>query len=290
MNFGGNTALIMVEGRAISEASYESVMNYLRESGGAGTDELRAQRVLFDMIRIEAIAGQFIENEGEVQLSENLALLEDGTKSMEDAAEEFGTVLGGAADGTVQVSRNSPFGPYFEFIAFSTAAGKMARPFRTINGYVVIKVDSHEKGATPEQDTVKCHVVQFPYSKDQKVMQAAQFKVNSGQISVLVRDQAVLDLLPALYKPAPPRMDPMAQIAAQIAACESSLEDLGDSDSDKRTALEAQLTALRDRLKAMQQTVPSANDAKGDVREAGKEAIKGQLEVVAPGQAKGKGN
>ena len=58
MNFGGNTMMIMVNDRAISQASYDGVMDYLRESGNTGTEELRAQRVLFDLIRVEAVASQ----------------------------------------------------------------------------------------------------------------------------------------------------------------------------------------------------------------------------------------
>ena len=106
MNYGGNTAMVMVNGRAISQASYDGVMDYLRESATGGTDALRAQRVLFDMIRIEAIAAEFMENEGEVQLSENLGPLEEGTKSFADAAKEFGTVQGAGPDGALQVTRN----------------------------------------------------------------------------------------------------------------------------------------------------------------------------------------
>ena len=86
MNFGGNTMMIMVNDRAISQASYDAVMNYLRESNSTGTEALHAQRALFDLIRIEAIASQFIENDGEVKLSENLELLEKGTKTMAAAA------------------------------------------------------------------------------------------------------------------------------------------------------------------------------------------------------------
>ena len=65
MNIGGNTAMVTVNGRGISQQNFDRVMNYLSESPNSGTAAVRGQRVLFDMIRIEAVASQFIENEGE---------------------------------------------------------------------------------------------------------------------------------------------------------------------------------------------------------------------------------
>lgn len=274
MNFGGNMMMIMVNDRAISQASYDSVMNYLRESGTAGTDALRAQRVLFDLIRIEAVASQFIENEGEVQLSENLAPLEDGSKAFVAAAAEFGSVAGATADGAVVVSRNSILGPYFEYVAFSTPVGKMSRPFRTTNGYALVKVDSIEKGAQTGLDKVNAHVIQFAYSADQKVMQQAQFKVNSGQVDVRVRNQEVMDLLPALFKPAPVRVSPLLQMQQQITAVESQLKELGDSDPSKSAALNGQLTKMRARVKQMMQQGSS------DAMQGSSDALKGASDVI----------
>lgn len=296
MNFGGNTALVMVNGRAISQASYDSVMNYLTETGVGGTEAQRAQRVLFDMIRIEAVAGEFIENEGEVKLSENLVPLENGTKSFAEAAKEFGTVQGGSPEGVVQVTRNSMLGPYFEYVAFSTPVSKTARPFRTTNGYVMLKVDSHENGEKPAQDKVMCQVVQFAYSADQTVLQQAQFKANSGQIDILVRDQQVLDLLPALFKPAAPRLSPADRMNKMISDLEATLKEVGDDDAEKRASIEKQLNALRERQAQMQRGVPATpiTPQAEEIKEM--KPVKGEQEAAAKAKlealkaAKGKGN
>ncbi|MGK0153726.1 MAG: hypothetical protein ACI9SE_000674, partial [Neolewinella sp.] len=282
MNYGGNTMMVMVEDRAISQASFDSVMNYLGESGNQGTENLHAQRVLFDLIRIEAVASEFIENEGEVQLSENLNLLETGAKSFAAAAAEFGTVAGANEDGAVDVSRNSILGPYFEYVAFSTPVGKTSRPFRTTSGYAVIKVDSLEKGAQAGLDKVKAHVVQFAYSAEKKMMQKAQFKVNSGQINVRVRDQQVLDMLPALFKPAAPRQTPLQRMQQQIVMAEEQLSEIGDTNSEKSEALNAQLTQMRERMKLMQQQAqqPAGSSAPSDQLKKAK--IEKESDKVAP--------
>ena len=253
MNFGGNMMMVMVNDRAISRASFDSMMNYLRESGNGGSDALRAQRVLFDLIRIEGVASQFIENDGEVQLSENLEPLETGKKTFAAAAAEFGSVAGAKEGGAVVVSRNSPLGPYFEYVAFSTPVGKLSRPFRTTNGYALIKVNSIKKGAQNGLDTVNAQVVQFAYSANQEVMQEAQFKVNSGQVDLRVIDQAAMDLLPALFKPEPVRLSPRQQLQQQITAIESQLKTLGDTDAAKSATLNSQLNNLRARAKLMMQ-------------------------------------
>jgi hypothetical protein len=265
MNFGGNMMMVMVNDRAISQASYDGVMNYLRESGNKDTDALRAQRVLFDLIRIEAIASNFIENEGEIHLSENLAPLEAGEKTFADVAAKFGTVDGAKKTGEIDISRNSILGPYFEYVAFSTPVGKISRPFRTVNGYALIKVKAIEKGANTALDKVNAQVVQFAYSANPKVMQSAQFKVNSGQIDLRVLDQKVLDLLPALFKPAPARVTPMQQLQQQIAAVRSQLKDLGDADASKKQALEGQLMKLNARVAQLNQ---AASDAPQDLRDS----------------------
>ena len=168
---------------------------------------------------------------------------------MAAAAAEFGSVAGAKEDGAVQVTRNSILGPYFEYVAFSTPVGKMSRPFRTTNGYALIKVDSVEKGAQTGLDKVLCHVVQFAYSPDQKVMQQAQFKVNSGQVDIRVRDQAVLDLLPALFKPPVARATPLQQAQQQIKQIETLLKELGDTDPEKAKILNEQLGKMRLRTK-----------------------------------------
>lgn len=261
MNFGGNTAMVMVNGRAISQAAYDQAMNYLREANPTEKDALRAQKVLYDMIRIEAIASQFIENEGELNLSENLELINSGKKTFENAAKEFGTVQGATTDGVVEVTRNSILGPYFEYIAFSTEVGKNARPFRTTNGYLVLRVNSYKKGAQPKFDKVICSAVQFSYSADQKVMQDAQFKVNSGQVDVFVRDQGVLDLLPAMFKPAQQRMSPFQQIKSQIEQFEAELKSMGDADEKRSTAIKAKIATLRETLKSITQQTPMDADA-----------------------------
>ena len=265
MNFGRNMMMVMVNDRAISQASYDGVMNYLRESGNKDTDALRAQRVLFELIRIEAIASNFIENEGEIHLSENLAPLEAGEKTFADVAAKFGTVDGAKKTGEIDISRNSILGPYFEYVAFSTPVGKISRPFRTVNGYALIKVKAIEKGANTALDKVNAQVVQFAYSANPKVMQSAQFKVNSGQIDLRVLDQKVLDLLPALFKPAPARVTPMQQLQQQIAAVRSQLKDLGDADAAKKQALEGQLMKLNARVAQLNQ---AASDAPQDLRDS----------------------
>lgn len=258
MNFAGQTVMIKVNDRAISQASYDGVMNYLREAATGGNEALLAQRVLFDMIRIEAIASQFIENEGEVKLAENQENIASGKMTVKQAAAQFGSVQG-ATDGTVIVTRNSIHGPYFEHIAYSTPVGKTSRAFRTMNGYAMLTVKSFEKGAKPQLDKVTADVVQFAYTADPQTMSTAQFQVNSGQTTVLVRDQMVLDLLPALFKPPAPRPAEHQQLITQLADLTKAYKLTIESDPEKAAALKAQIEAIRTKLRSMPRTGGEVN-------------------------------
>lgn len=262
MDFGGNTMMIMVNDRGISQASYDGVMNYLRESaGGANTNEsLLAQRALFDMIRIEAVASQFIENEGEVKHAENLERIASRKLSVKDAAKEFGSVQG-AKDGVVTVTRNSIHGPYFEHMAFSTPVGKISRTFRTMNGYTIVEPTAFEKGAKPGLDKVTANVVQFAYTSDPQQMATATFHVNSGQATVLVRDQQVFDMLPALFKPPAPRTSPQQILTKQMTDLMRQHREISKSDPKKAAALQTQIDAIRTRLSEMQRAVIQGTDA-----------------------------
>lgn len=280
MDYAGQTVMVKVNDRAISQASYDGVMDYLRESA-TGNEALLAQRVLFDMIRIEAIASQFIENEGEVKLSENQEKIASGKMPLKQAARMFGSVQG-ATDGMVIVTRNSIHGPYFEHIAFSTPAGKISRPFRTMSGYAMLMVKEFEKGAKPQLDKVTAHVVQFAYTADPQTMSTAQFQINSGQTTVLVRDQEVLSLLPALFKPPAPRTTPRQLLTKQMSDLMKEYKLALQSNPKKAAALNVQIEAIRAELTEMYR---ATLDAQGTSDATGNDAVK-KAKVVPVKKAK----
>ena len=78
---------------------------------------------------------------------------------------------------------------------------------------------------------------------------------------MLVRDQAVLDLLPALFKPAQQRKTPAQQVASQIKELETELEKIGDTNQDRSTAIKAQIATLRETLKSLTQPILQDADA-----------------------------
>ncbi|MEZ6037493.1 MAG: hypothetical protein R3F29_08435 [Planctomycetota bacterium] len=242
--------MLVVEGRGISQGFFDKVMDYMREHS-AGDEAVKAQRVLFDMIRTEAMAAAFYESEGEAKFGDVLGQLQQG-KSVAELAKETGSVNGADPEGRVEVTRNSPHGPFFEHIAFTTEPGTDAAPFRNAFGYVLMHVDSIEKGATPEQDKAICHVAQVGYA-DRAEVARAQLRVNTGQIEVIVRDQEVLDMLPALFKPTvngptganiPDRRLMMEQ---QIKSMKDRIEQLEANGGSKD-----EIDALRNKAEAMQ--------------------------------------
>ncbi|MCK5944035.1 MAG: peptidyl-prolyl cis-trans isomerase, partial [Planctomycetes bacterium] len=197
MRIGGGDAMVVVNRRGISQQQYDAVYEYLMSYNAQANPDLTAQRVLYDLIRIEGVAGSFVENPGRVKLGEALSKLQDGTMSFADAAKQYGTVAGAGEDGSVSITRNSVQGPFFEYMAFSTEQGKISRPFLTPRGYVVLKVENVQKGAQPALDKVDCKVVLFAFSENDKEMMDAQYLITSAQAEVLVRDESVLKQPPA---------------------------------------------------------------------------------------------
>ena len=299
-------AMVVVEGRAISQSWFDRVMGYLSESGAAiGDESVRAQRVLFDMMRIEGVAAQFEENDAELRLAEALAALEAG-KSLADVARAEGSVLAAAEDGRVEVTRNSMHGPYFEHVAFTTPVGQTARPFRNASGYVLLHVDALEKGDSPQQDKVVCHVAQFDYTEDAEALRKAQFKVNSGQVDVVVRDEQVLEMLPALFRETRAQLLDPKQLRNQLTELEAQLQKLratGEGESDAAEAIQTQIQKLEAALeragKAVEAEVDPGKLDSGKLdpgrldpgrAEGGRRAPASETEEVAPKKKGGGGS
>ncbi|MEO6596316.1 MAG: peptidylprolyl isomerase [Planctomycetota bacterium] len=271
--------LVLVNNRPITQARFDQIKNYLKELPSSGDDSMQSQRALFELIRIEAVAASFEESEGEAQVAEAMSQLQQG-KPMADVAKAFGVLTGAQPDGSIEVTRNSAFGSLVELIAFQTPTGQPSRPFRNANGYVILRTDRIEKGATPDLDKAIGSAVQVRYTADEASMQKAQFAINAGQVDILVRDQHVLDMLPQMFK-APPPMPAgatdeaptdqatqmlsrkMEQLQAEIKRLSQSKE-VGSEVRIK--ALEEQLSATKQALRESQK--PKTDAQKGDARDS----------------------
>jgi hypothetical protein len=288
MKIGGGEALVVVNRRGISQAAYDDVSNYLKSYNPQANEDLTAQRVLYDLIRIEGVAGEFVENPGKVQLAEAYDKLRKGEMSFEDAAQKYGTVQGAGKDGQMNVTRNSVQGPFFEFLAFSTEVGKVSRPFLSPRGYVVLKPEQLIKGQQPSLDKVACKVVLFKFAEDDKVMLDAQYKVTSGQADVLVRDESILKKLPALYRPQEARPSPLKMMADQVRNLQGALDQLeakGEGDTQQAQAIRGQIQALQKRIDEIAAEKADETDDKQDADQK-PDVIKGAPKIKAAPQPK----
>jgi hypothetical protein len=276
----GNDTLLIVNGRAIPKSAFDEVMAHVAKSAAAGDEKARAQRVLFDLVRTEAIASAFEDNEVAERTGDLMGQLEAG-KSAAELAKAVGVVLGADAEGKVTVTRNCGFGPRFEQVAFATEPGKRSRPFRNANGIVLLAVTAFEKGETPEQDRVTATAIQVPYTPDVQALQKAQMAVNTGQIDVLARDQQTLEMLPPLLrrsaamqqKPIPVDVTAVTKQLEQLNADIQALQGKTDEDS------QAKLRTLQRAYEQLKMQLRGAGD--------GTDAVK-PLEVKVPGTDPGK--
>lgn len=263
-NFAEATAMT-VNGRPVAARDVDALAQFLAKSPAGGDDTMRGQRAAFDLIRIEAIASTFdeVQAECEDQIGQIAQALDQG-KPIADFVKAHGSVRGADADGKVAVTPYSPFGPRFEQIAFSTEVGKRSRPFRTSEGIALIVVEGETKGERPELDRRACVVVQVPYTKDADAMAKAQAAVNQGQVDVVVRDEKVMAIVPAMFKPQfAPAVAPTPSV--DIEATKKQLEAVGakmsalqgktdDASVAELRRLEAQYAELKGSLRRADET------------------------------------
>ncbi|HEU4418604.1 MAG TPA: peptidylprolyl isomerase, partial [Planctomycetota bacterium] len=249
--------MMVVNGRPINRSLFDAIMTHMKVAGGAEPENMRAQRVLYDLVAIEVMSGAFAESEAEVGLGEVLAELDKG-KTMQELAKKHGT-LQGDPDGRVEVTRNSPLGPRLEYIAFETKPGTRAKPFRNARGIVLLQVDSLEKGATPDLDKVIGTAIQIPFSSDPATLARAQQNVNLAQMDIIVRDADVLAMLPQRWRQADPATVPLAvandvsQLREVLVKVEAEIAKLASSTEapaqEQRAVLEKQAAQIKEAIK-----------------------------------------
>jgi hypothetical protein len=238
--------MLVVNGRPILRAHYNQLVQFMAGNPASGDEKMRSQRALYELIRTEAVLSSFEEHEAAEKVNELHAQLDAG-KSMADLVKSVGTVPGASPEGRIEVTRNSAFGPRLEQVAFTTEAGQRARAFKTANGIVLLHVEKVEKGASPDLDKVVATAVQVPYTDKPEALQKTHMAVNTGQLDILARDQATLDLLPDMFKqsapvvqPAPigPRVD-IAEVTKRLEALQVEMSALqGKTDEDSKRKLQ----------------------------------------------------
>lgn len=252
-NYPTDTMLV-VNGGVISREAYKLLV----AAENADIDPaVRGQLGLFDLIRIEGTAAAFGEDTRAEQLADLATKLAAG-KTVAELVPEFGTLPGAAADGRLEVTRNSRFGPRFEQVAFDLEVGQTSQVFHHHAGFVVLHKDSVEKGATPAVDKVVVHCLQVPYTDTAEELQKVQMQISSAQVDILVAEQETMLLLPAMYR-APehppkaaeePAADRAATMQKSLDTLAAEIERVKAAEGDVEKGRLPLLQARYDRLKA----------------------------------------
>ncbi|MGC6486575.1 MAG: peptidylprolyl isomerase [Planctomycetota bacterium] len=286
MKVGGGDAVVVVNRRGIGQKIYDDLSQYLLSYSPQANPDLIAQRVFYDLIRIEGVAGKLVDSEGRMKLGQALPKLEGGEMTVAQAAQKFGTVQGASAEGALEVTRNSVHGPLFEYVAFTTPVGSMARPFLSPRGYVVLKVDELKKGEQTALDKVACTVALFKFVEDDRQLMDAQYQVTSGQAEVLVRDLDVMMKLPALYRPQSMRQTPQQMLQSQLQTLEGQLAKLdagGQGESERATELRAQIASVKARIQTLRDAAGNKGSSDADRPDSdGAPQVKKAPDVLKP--------
>ncbi|MFN7671410.1 MAG: peptidylprolyl isomerase [Planctomycetota bacterium] len=269
---------LLVNGRPVAQRAIDELVAYLASTPGSGDAAMQQQRALFELIRLEAVAASFDEAQAETEdrIGQVLGDLAGG-KSAAALVKAVGSVRGADAEGRVEITRNSMFGPLLERAAFGAEPGKPTRPVRTADGIAVVVLQELKKGDQPELDRAVCTVIQAPYTQDPDALGKAQMAVNTGQVDVLVRDEALRERLPAMFLPqAAPAV---SQAVVDVVAVEKQMTELsaviaqlqGRTDDDSKAKLRAAESAyaeLKAQLSRGSATVEKPVDVGDVIKEA----------------------
>lgn len=201
--------MMIVQGKPVRTAEFQRLVDYLGTVKEAGDLTAREQRVALELIRLEAVLGTFPDSatEAEEQIIAAKKELDEG-KAWSEAQNRYGRGPNMAQEGRVQINRYSPLGLEVEMAAFTTEKGKVVGPVRGATGYCILAIDGITKSDTDAGDTVDARLLFMPYHGDPGEMDTVRAQALTGQVDLLVRDDAAMLKLPPSLRPAMPQMLP----------------------------------------------------------------------------------
>lgn len=194
--------LMVVQGRPVRRADLQRTIDYLATVPAAGDEAARQQRATMEVIRLEAMLASFEESHTEAQSQIQAAAQElaDG-KTFAEVQNRYGRGPNLAAEGKVQITRFTPFGLEVEAVAFSTPEGKVSAPVRGASGYAIVAVDKVQKSDQDAGDLIEARLLFVPYHGDPGEMDKVRNMAMTGQVDLVVRDDAALQMLPMGLRP-----------------------------------------------------------------------------------------
>lgn len=211
--------LMVVQGRAVRSGDFQQLVDFLGTVKDAGDLSTREQRVAMELIRLEAVLGSFEDSQAEARQQIDAARkeLNDG-KAWTEVQNRYGRGPNMAQEGRIQVSHYSPLGLEVERAAFTTEKGKIVGPVRGATGYAILSVDGITKSDTDAGDVVDARMIFIPYHGDPGDMDKVRAQAITGQVDLVVRDDAALNKLPASLRPAMPQQaGPKRELDTDIA-------------------------------------------------------------------------
>ena len=211
--------LMVVQGRAIRSSDFQPLVDFLGTVKDAGDLTSREQRVAMELVRLEAVLGSFEESQVEAKQQIDAAKKElDEGKAWTEVQNRYGRGPNMAQEGRIQVSHYSPLGIEVERAAFTTEKGKVVGPVRAGTGYAILAIDGMTKSDTDAGDVVDARMIFIPYHGDPGDMDKVRAQAITGQVDLVVRDDAAMTKLPASLRPAMPQQaGPKRELDTDIA-------------------------------------------------------------------------
>jgi hypothetical protein len=260
-------ALMTVGGRPVSRTYVNDMLAYLKTYPSSGPEEMQTQKVMWEVIRTEAVRAAFGEagSESEAEIQTIYSQLVDGKAKFEDLAKQRPQSPGGDKGGVIEpVTRNSQHGLRVEQVAFTTPEGQISRPFATMRGFAILRTDKVHTTANPDEAKVDASMIFVPFHADPEQVNKALSTVTMGNVDIAVQDEAAMKMLPMLFQPqtqvldAQRGVDETTQKKLEAAKKQAELDAKKQQDSDAPKKQDA------DAPKKQEPVKQSADGSNGD--------------------------
>lgn len=223
--YGADVALV-VQGRPVTSAELQQLAAYVKSMPGTPDATACMMRAAQECIRVQAVMAAFEESrtEAEGQIQAAAKELAEG-KPFGEVQNRYGRGPNMTQEGKVTITRYSPFGLEVEAAAFGNPEGKLVGPVRGLSGYALVQIDKLVKSDQDVGDSVEARLILVPYHGEASDMDKVRSEASMGQVDLVVRDEAGLQLLPQHLRPAVKGKEFPVKVEAAVETPEAPKKD-----------------------------------------------------------------
>jgi hypothetical protein len=177
-------AIATVNGQAITEKEFETVLDYFKSRPGNTPEEQTRKDAMRALIVQKAALARFSEKAGPArQKIEDLEKLLAAGADFADIAKKHSQCPSSSQGGDLGFFRRGMMDPMFEMAAFQTKVGERSAVVQSGFGYHLINVASHEEKEGVDQ--VRASHILVMFDEDQQAVRQVMMEAMQGRVDLV---------------------------------------------------------------------------------------------------------